>query len=272
MISAFAKAAQALNSQSYLDRARKAADFCLNELRQKNGRLYKRWRQGKAGLPAHLEDYAFLIQGLLDLYEASLDPIYLIESKELTDLTRTLFEDVEKGGFFLTAHDGEKLLTRPKEIYDGAIPSGNSIMALNLVRLWKITGKKAYEECLNSCFSGFSGFLESNPSGAENFLHSLAFVLQPPAEIVVAGNLDDKATASIIDAVHQKFLPFKTLLHLPPGFENTELIEKVPYLTAFAPVLKPTFYLCRDQACEQPKTKLSEIEEELDNLSKALNK
>lgn len=268
MISAFAKAAQALNSQSYLDRARKAADFCLSELRQKNGRLYKRWRQGKAGLPAHLEDYAFLIQGLLDLYEASLDSIYLLESKELAALTRTLFEDLEKGGFFLTAHDGEKLLTRPKEIYDGAIPSGNSIMALNLARLWKITGNKAYEDCLNSCFSAFSGFLESNPSGAENFLHALAFVLQPPAEIVVAGNLDDKTTASMIEAVHQKFLPFKTLLHLSPKYENSKFVELAPYSIAFAPTEKPTFYLCRDQACEQPKTELNEILEVLDNLIK----
>jgi len=268
MISAFSKAAQALDSESYLDRACKAADFCLTELRQKNGRLYKRWRQGKAGLPAHLEDYAFLIQGLLDLYEASLEPVYLLESKKLTDLTRTLFEDSEKGGFFLTAHDGEKLLTRPKEIYDGAIPSGNSIMALNLARLWKISGNKAYEDCLNSCFSAFSGFLKSNPSGAENFLHALAFVLQPPAEIMVAGNSYDKTTTSIIEAVHQKFLPFKTLLHLSPDFESSKLVELAPYSIAFAPIEKSTFYLCRDQTCEQPKTELNEIMEVLNNLSK----
>ena len=145
MISAFAKAAQALDNNHYLNRAKKAADFCLSELRQKGGRLYKRWRKGKAGLPAHLEDYAFLIQGLLDLYEASLEYSYLQHAKQLTDLTRDLFEDENNGGFFLTAHDGEVLLARPKEIYDGAIPSGNSIMALNLARLWKTTGNQAYE-------------------------------------------------------------------------------------------------------------------------------
>ena len=141
-------------------------------------------------------------------------------------------------------------------------------MALNLARLWKISGNKAYEDCLNSCFSAFSGFLKSNPSGAENFLHALAFVLQPPAEIMVAGNSYDKTTTSIIEAVHQKFLPFKTLLHLSPDFENSKLVELAPYSIAFAPIEKSTFYLCRDQTCEQPKTELNEIMEVLNNLSK----
>ena len=142
MISAFARAGRALGERPYLDTAKGAADFCLRELRDGEGRLLKRWREGKAGLPAHLEDYAFFVQGLLDLYEATFDSSYLKAAGELTDLALEHFEDEEKGGFFLTADDGEKLLVRPKEIYDGAIPSGNSVMALNLLRLSKVTGEQ----------------------------------------------------------------------------------------------------------------------------------
>ena len=136
MISAFARCARGLNDASYLKTAKKAADFCLNNLRSQDGRLLKRWRMGKAGLAAHLEDYAFFIQGLIDLYEASLESKYLKHADELTKMTIDLFEDKKDGGFFLTAEDGEKILIRPKEIYDGAIPSGNSVMALNLARLF----------------------------------------------------------------------------------------------------------------------------------------
>ena len=242
MISAFARAAQAFDDQRYSDRAKQAADFCLTELRQADGRLLKRWRLGKAGLPAHLEDYAFFAQGLLDLYETVHDPEYLKQAKKLIDMTRDLFEDRESGGFFLTARDGEKLLTRPKEIYDGAIPSGNSIMALNLARIWKMTGDEQYKQCLNLCFSAFSGFLTTNPSGAENFLHALAFILHPPHEILIHGDRENVLTHSILKEVKEHFLPFKTLLHLSNSGQNPDLLKMAPYLSAYSSVQKPTFF------------------------------
>ena len=259
MISAFAKSGQAFGNKEYVIRAKKAADFCLSELRQPNGRLLKRWRLGKAGLPAHLEDYAFLAQGLIDLYEATCTPHYLDQAKQLIDLSRELFEDSNTGGFFLTAKDGEQLLTRPKEIYDGAIPSGNSVMAMNLCRMWKISGDEKYRECLNRSFSAFSGFLESNPSGAENFLHALAFVLHPPYEIVISGNLEDENTKEFLKETSKRFLPFKTQIHLPKQFEKSKIVELAPYLRAFTSSQKPTFFLCRDYACEQPREDPKEV-------------
>ena len=209
MISAFARAGQAFGKKEYIERARKAADFCLKELRLEDGRLIKRWRLGKAGLPAHLEDYAFLAQGLLDLYESAHDSKYLVHAKQLIDFARDFFEDRIKGGFFLTSKDGEKLLTRPKEIYDGAIPSGNSIMAMNLARIWKITGDEGFRDCLNRSFSAFSGFLKTHPSGAENFLHALAFSLHPPYEIVIAGDLQKIQTQSFLEEIKIGFFPSK---------------------------------------------------------------
>ena len=154
MISAFACSGKALNNKEYINRAMQAANFCLKELRQSNGRLLKRWRQGKAGLSAHLE---IMPSSLKDCWIFSKLP-----RTKLPDRCKTIggscpesFEDQTMGGFFLTAKDGEKLLTRPKEIYDGAIPSGNSIMAMNLARLWKITGNAKYNKCLEQVFQHF---------------------------------------------------------------------------------------------------------------------
>lgn len=267
MISAFARAGMALGIKTYVDRAKEAADFCLSELRQTNGRLLKRWRLGKAGLPAHLEDYAFFAQGLIDLYEATCNPEYLGHAKQLIDLASNLFEDPAIGGFFLTAKDGEKLLTRPKEIYDGAIPSGNSIMAMNLCRLWKITGDESYRKCVNRSFSAFSGFLHSNPSGAENFLHALAFVLHPPYEIVISGDFEDKKTQEFLRETSRRFLPFKTLIHLPNPSEDSKILQIGPYLSAFSDSKTPTFFLCRDYTCEQPKYESQKVREALDALT-----
>ncbi len=270
MISAFALAGQAFDNSDYIKRAKKAADFCLNKLRQPDGRLVKRWRLEKSGLPAHLDDYAFLSQGLLDLHQALQDPEYLLHAKELTDLARDLFEDHATGGFFLTAKDGEKLLTRPKEIYDGAIPSGNSIMAMNLARLWKLTGCTEYQKSLNHCFSAFSGFLSSHPSGAENLLHSLAFLLHPPYEIVIKGNPKCSYARSIFKEVNHRFLPFKTLLHLPPDQVDSRLLKIAPHLSSFNSAKLTTFFLCQDFSCEQPQTEFGQIKQVLDRLENSL--
>ncbi len=267
MISAFAQAGRAFQRPDYVVRAARAAKFCLSELRLPNGRLMKRWRMGQAGLPAHIEDYAFLIQGLLDLYEADWNPAHLLHARELTDLSIDLFEDSEQGGFFLTAKDGETLLTRPKEIYDGAIPSGNSIMAINLARLGKMTGDRKYLDCLDRAFSAFSGFLQSNPSGAENFLHSLAFILHPPFELVITGHAEDPLTQSFLRETGSSFLPFKSVLFLPSGKKNGDLLRFSPHLNAFSSTAEPTFFLCRDFACEQPRTQLDEVEKLLRELA-----
>ena len=167
------------------------------ELRGKNGRLLKRWRNGKAGLPAHLEDYAFFVQGLLDLQEATFDSEYLKAAKELIDLTLLHFEDKEKGGFYLSANDGEKLLVRAKEIYDGAIPSGNSVMALNLLRLGKITGDAKYLSAQTLCFPPFRDSWKTirNPPKS---CYMLFFTLSSPAEIVICGERNDERTQALI--------------------------------------------------------------------------
>ena len=149
MIAAFAKGAQILGDESYANVARKAADFVMENLKDKDGKLLKRYRGGKAALPAHLEDYSFFSWGLLELYEATFDVKYLSESLHLTEMMTDLFWDKDNGAFFFTAYDGEEQIVRTKELYDGAIPSGNSVAALVLLRLGRITGESKYENMLS---------------------------------------------------------------------------------------------------------------------------
>ena len=265
MISAFARSGRALDDQEYVETARKAADFCLKELRNKDGRLLKRWRKGKAGLPAHLEDYAFFTQGLLDLYEATFDSGYLNAAKELTDLTLVHFEDKENGGFYLTADDGEKLLIRAKEIYDGAIPSGNSVMALNLLRLGKVTGDKKYPDSAKALFSAFSGFLENNPQASEVLLHALFFTLSSPAEIVICGERDDERTQALIKEINRRFLPSSILLFREPEAPSEELLKIAPFLKHQEMANgMPTVFICRNQTCDRPENSVKALAERLD--------
>ena len=260
MISAFAQSAKVLNNNQYLKTAQKAADFCLSNLRLDSGRLTKRWRKGKSGLPAHLNDYAFLVQGLLDLYEASFKVKYLNAAIELVNLTIIHFEDEREGGFFLTADDGEQLLIRAKEIYDGAIPSGNSVMALNLLRVHKITGKRKYLESAENLFSAFSGFLKENPQGAETLLQALHFALAPAKEIVIAGEQQSEETKQLINEVNKRFLPAKVVLFRPTNIESPEITKLAPFVKNQGLVNgKPAVYICEKQTCKEPETDLKKL-------------
>ena len=270
MISAFAKGGQILGDKQYIETATKAADYCLTTLRRKNGRLLKRSRLGVAGLPAHLEDYAFLIQGLLDLHESAFHHRHLIAAAELSDITLKHFEDKENGGLFLTADDGEKLLVRAKEIYDGAIPSGNSVMALNLLRIARITGSKKYEDAANNLFAAFSGFVANSPSGCDVLMTALDFAVGPSLEVVVAGKRGETATEQLLRAIHSSFLPNKVLLFRPADDEEPEIAKLAPFVQNQGLVKgKSAVYVCRNQACELPVTTVEELEK---TLAKALGK
>ena len=270
MISAFAKGGRILGDKKYLDAATKAADYCLTNLRRKDGRLLKRSRLGIAGLPAHLEDYAFLIQGLLDLYESNFHHRHLEAAAKLTDLTLKHFSDNENGGFFLTADDGEKLLVRAKEVYDGAIPSGNSVMALNLLRIARITGIKKYEDTAGKLFSAFSGFAAENPSGCNVLMSALDFAVGPSLEIVVVGKRGEDATEQMLETIHSSFLPNKVLLFRPAADQEPEIAKIAPFVQNQGLVKgKSAVYVCRNQACELPVTTVEELEK---TLMKALEK
>jgi len=264
MIAAFAQASMAFDDPHYLEIARRAADFALSTLRDDRGRLFKRYNRGQAGLAAMLEDYAFLVWGLLDLYEACFDTRYLESAITLTDEMIGHYEDEENGGFFLNSDDSEKLLVRPKEIYDGAIPSGNSVAARNLLRLGRMTGQTSYEENADRTLRAFPE-IQRNPSAYSMLMAAVDFAIGPSFEIVIAGDIEAEDTGEMLRAFQSRYLPHKVLLYRPTS--NPALTKLAPFAASQEPLDgQATAYVCRDFACKAPT---HDIEEALDYLDLA---
>ena len=262
MIATMARAGTVLGDELYIKAARRAADFVLGTLRREDGRLLKRYRDHSAGLPAHLEDYAFLIYGLLNLYEATFEANYLEEAIDLNDLALKHFWDAKDGGFFMTADDGEKLLVRHKEIYDGAIPSGNSIAAMNLLRIARMTGRSELENKAFAVMSAFSLDVERNPSAYTQLMQALDFAVGPSIEVVVAGELAKSQTQALVKALHKDFIPNKVILHRPPG-ENASIVKIAPYTENQEPDVDGAtlVYICRNYACKKPVSAVNALQQ-----------
>jgi hypothetical protein len=259
MIAALAKGAQVLNNSGYAEAASKAAGFVLTHLRMPNGRLLKRYRLGEAGLPAHLDDYAFMVWGLLELYETTFETRYLLSALELQATMDELFWDREQGGYFMTATDAEALITRPKEIYDGAIPSGNSVAAQNLIRLSRITGKESFAERAESIGRCFSENISKVPMLYAQFLTAYDFAVGPSLELVIVGDDHDELTQDMIKAVRSQFIPNKILL-LKTSASSSELSKIASFTEPL--VMKngrATAYVCRNFVCNAPVNDVEEI-------------
>ncbi|TET71721.1 MAG: thioredoxin domain-containing protein [Candidatus Aminicenantes bacterium] len=260
MIVAFSKGAQALNEPEYADAARKAADFLLKELRRKDGRLLHRYREGEAALPGYVDDYAFLVWGLIDLYETTFEARYLQEALTLTDDMLKLFWDEKEGGLYFTGDDNEKLISRMKDVYDGAIPSGNSVASLNLLRLGRITMRQELEEKAEQAIESFGKTISRSPTGFSQFLIALDFAVGPTKEIVIAGDLHQEDTNLMLHAVRRRFLPGKVLILHPEG-EDGKAIEKiVPFVKHQNEINgKATAYVCESYTCKAPTTDLAKM-------------
>ncbi|MEM9018394.1 MAG: thioredoxin domain-containing protein, partial [Verrucomicrobiota bacterium] len=246
MIAAFAKGAQALGDESYRDAAATAADFVLETLTDNEGRLLKRYREGEAGLTAHLEDYAFFIWALLDVYEATFDLKYFEAAIELQASLDELFWDEEEGGYFTIADDAEQLIVRAKKLYGGAIPSGNAVSIGNLVRLHRMTGDPSYATRGDELIRAFSTEIEENAAVYPLILSFLDFHFGPSFEIVVSGPDAEEMLAEI----RKPFLPNKVILRRTD--ENAaSLMTLAPYSETQVPQDgKATAYVCRHFACE----------------------
>ena len=262
MIAAFAKAAQAFDHPDYAAAAGKAADFVLAELRGDNGRLRHRYREGEVAGDGYLDDYAFMIWGLIELYETVFDVKYLQAALELNEVLLKHFWDAENGGFFFTADDGEALLVRKKEVYDGATPSGNSVMMLNLLRLGRLCGKPEFEAKAAQIGSAFAGNVMQYPSGYTLLMCALDFAAGPGREIVIAGEPGAEDTRALVRAVHQTFLPGRVLLLRPAGAAEPEIARLAPYAAAMTAIDgRAAAYVCRNYACELPVVEVGELKE-----------
>ncbi len=255
MIAALAVGAQVLDDGTLADAARKAADFVLANLRGEDGRLRKRWRRGEAGLEATLEDHAFLAWGLLELYEATFDPSYLAEAQALARTMVEGFRDERRGGFFVSAIGRDDLIVRPKESYDGAIPSGNSIAALVLIRLGRMTGDPTLEREAEGVLMAFASDLERAPSVQTQMLLALDFVMGPSYEVVVVGAVGAPDTKAMLRELRRPFLPRKVVLLRPASVDGGQIAALAPYVATQRSLDgAATAYVCRNFACQAPTT------------------
>ena len=272
MIAALAKGGQALHDPGYTGAACTAADFILKSMRTPSGGLFRRYREGQLAHPGFLEDYAFFVWGLIELYEATFDLRYLEEALLLNQRQLDLFWDEEKGGCFFTPRDGEQLITREKDLYDGATPSGNSITALNLLRLGRMTGQTVLEEKADQLMRYFSKTVSNYPMAYTQFLNALDFVIGPAQEMVIAGDPSLEGTAQLIRKVRKNFLPNKVLLLRPSGEKEARRACAVsPFLENMISLnQQPTVYLCSQYACQNPITDEAELETILQKTSGSL--
>lgn len=255
MITALAKGARILEEDSYAQAAAKALDFIMNNLVDSEGRLLHRWRQGQAAVRANLDDYAFLVWGLLELYETVFDVRYLQKALELNQEMLSHFDDENAGGFYFTADDSEELLVRQKEIHDGAVPSGNSVAMLNLLRLGRITAQAELETKASEIGRAFSGQVNSRPSVYSQLMMAVDFAVGPTYEIVIAGKTGAADTAAMLKTIRSAFVPNKVVLFRPSeeaGPAITRLAEFTRYQTSRQG--KATAYVCLNYSCKEPTT------------------
>lgn len=255
MLAALAKAGQALDEPQYIRAAKKTADFILKKMRAKDGRLQHRFRGGEAGLPAHLDDYAFLAWGLLELYEATFELKYLENAIALNKDMIDQFWDYKSGGFYFSAHDGENLQTRLKEIYDGAMPSGNSVAMLNLIRLGLMTGNAEYEEKAQKMARAFSISVKPSPAAYTFMMCALDFAMGPSFEVVVVGKENSEDTKTMLKALRKNYAPDKVVLFRSDTEEKPAISKLAPF-TEFQHSKngKATAYVCLDYVCKLPVT------------------
>jgi uncharacterized protein YyaL (SSP411 family) len=258
MIAALAKGAQVFNARALSEAAENAVGFILEKMQRVDGRLIHRYRDGEATVDGNLDDYAFLVWGLIELYEATFDTRYLEEALRLQDDMLEHFWDKESGGFFFKADDSEKLLIHHKDFRDGAIPSGNSVAFLNLIKLSRMTGKTHYEEKAATLARAFSSHEEGTPSHNTMFLTALDFFIGPAYEIAIVGNPNSEETKNMLHAIRTRFVPNKVMLLKEVDQKD---LENLPGFTKDMKTIdnKTTVYICRNFVCNKPITEIKEV-------------
>jgi len=266
MISALAKGYLVLGEGRYLQAAEQAADFLRERmLDPATHRLWHRFREGEVGIDGLLEDYAFTIQGLLDLYEASFHWPWLEMALDLTETQNTLFADTRDGGFFETTGQDRTVILRLKGDYDGAEPAGNSVAAMNLLRLGRILGDESLFALGERTIDAFAGQLSANPGALPQMLSAYEFKRREPMRIVIAGERGATDTLALQQVVAGLFLPNKVMLLADGAPLPSTLSERLTPLTAMTRVAgKATAYLCEEFTCREPTTEATTLRKMLD--------
>lgn len=257
MISALAKGFAVTGENRYREAAESALHFVATQLRSTDGRLWRSWYRGKSSVPAFLEDYAFLVWGLIQLYEATLDRDYLDSAYSNTKDMLKFFNDKDTYGLYDTGSDSENILVRKKGGHDGVVPSGNAVAAMNLIKLGKITADSRLLEEGKGILRSFMGSIEGNPITGLHFLCALDYLSCPEAEVTFSGRIDSVEAQEMLLSVHKRFMPGLVLrvskedaVTLPKGKKGETLIQ-----------------ICASGACRLPVADVQELERLLDEIA-----
>jgi uncharacterized protein len=269
MIAALARAGTAFGDDRLTCAAEAAAGFILTTMRDAEGRLFHRYREGEAGLPPCADDYAFFIWGLLELYEATFETRYLGEAIALQKIMDDDFLDHEEGGFFFAPSGADDLILRVKESYDGAVPSANSVSMLNLLRLARFTGRALYDERAAGVARAFGGSVAGSPAAHTQFLVAVDFALGDAIEVVIAGREGARDTIEMIEEVRAGFRPSKVVLFRPEGERVPPICTVAPFTTELRAIDgKATAYVCHAGECALPVSGKAAMKDCLDKAGK----
>jgi hypothetical protein len=259
-IRALAVAGRAFGEPSYVEAAVRCATFVWDSMRDPAGRLLRSWREGVAGKPGFADDHALLCLAYLTLYETTADPVWFARAREMGDALIALFADEERGGFFQTGGDAERLVVRPKDLQDNAEPSGNSAAAEALLRLALFTGEAAYERAGASALRLVRDLMVRAPSGFGHALCALDLYLGPTREVAIVGDPGAPATRALVDqVVRARFLPNVVLaVARPAQAGGVALLEDRPQIGG-----SPTAYVCERFSCRAPVTTSDELAAQL---------
>jgi hypothetical protein len=274
MLGAFARASIVLNEEKYRAAAEKNLVFIQAKLWQRavgilpaeqtkrqsfqqdaGSTLFHRWRDGERDNVQLLEAYAFLLSGVIDLYETTLEAKHLDFAVEMAEVMLAKFFDLENGGFWQSAADSKDLILRAKDDYDGAEPSGNSVATLSLLKLGAITGRKNFTEAAEKTLRLFAGRLQNFPQAVPFMLHALDFSLQEPKRVVIAGNSNSKNFQELLRAAHSVYQPDKVVSG------NTGAVEE--FARSLPAKNEATVYLCAGDSCQPPTNSTEQLKEML---------
>lgn len=256
MISAFARASQVFGDDGYRRTAENAANFFMTNMKS-GDQLYRSYAGGHAFFDGTLDDYAFLVEGLLNLFESSFDPRWIEESIKLQAVLRNHFYDEKEGGFFQTSDAGEKLLIRLKSSYDGAEPSGNSVEILNLLRLYTFTDNDLYRKMSEKSLKAFSKTLVDQSMSVPRMLVALDFYLDRPKEILIVKSSKEVSAQLFLSKIGKTFLPNKIIAVTVSGEDQRRLEGLIPlFKEKTATEGRLTAYVCEGQICKLPTSSL----------------
>lgn len=265
MISALSRAASITGNKVYKNASIKATEFILKKLKQNKGKLFKRYRNGQSAIDGMIEDYAFLVWGLIELYQVTFDVKYLKEAKNISDYQIENFWDEEKKGFYFYDKNAEDLIVRPKEVYDGAIPSGNSVSSYNFIRLGKILNNETYRMIGTETMNAFSARINQSGRGYTMMLQAIDYDFGPSYEVIISGRYKDPKTQEILKEVYESKNLNKVVILLDPDHEE-EITQIIPFAKFYFNNKSntPIAYICKNYTCDLPTSDLNKIRSQLE--------